>query len=246
VYGFKVKVRLEIKKKIINYKEFIEASNDKDRKNIVVDFCSRYKIKCNSRDLSAIAETGVLEDYQKLDSFKIKSGDVIFDVGAHIGSFSVYAANKGATVYAFEPNKDNYERLLENIRINNYESKIKAYNYGIYNKEGEVGFSVHNQNSGGHSIDGGSEIIKVRKLENILIDENIVKVNMLKIDVEGSEYEIFPSITENTYNKIEKIVGEYHTSYDKPEWNFKRIEKILTPHYRSVKYKSPYYFYAQK
>ena len=246
IFTFKIKVRAAIQKKVINHLEFMSAYDDKNGKNILVRFTAGYQIKCNSGDLSAIAETGVLEDYQMLSSFKIKPGDIVFDIGAHIGSFSVYAANKGAKVYAFEPNKENYQRLLENIQMNGYQNMIKVYNHGIYNKEGEVGFSIHGQNSGGHSVDGGPEIIRVRRIEDIIAEENIEMINLIKIDVEGSEYEIFPGINQTTYEKIDKIVGEYHLSYDKPEWSFKHIKEILTPYYKDVFYKSPYYFYAQK
>ena len=188
VLTFKIKVAHSAKKKIINYKEFLAGMSDISKKNILVDFVSGYKIKCDGIDLSAIAETGVLEDYQKLKEFEIKKGDIVFDIGAHIGSFSMYAAHKGAIVYAFEPTKTSYDRLVENIKINGYENRVKAYNYGVYNKNGEISFDIDTQHSGCHSVYSATEggtVISVKKLDDIVRDEKINKIDFLKIDEIG-------------------------------------------------------------
>jgi hypothetical protein len=49
----------------------------------------------------------------------VKKDDVVIDVGAWIGDFSAYAANKGATVYAFEPVKSTYQLLCKTQALNN-------------------------------------------------------------------------------------------------------------------------------
>jgi predicted RNA methylase len=57
---------------------------------------------------------------------------VVTDIGAFIGDTSIYFAIKGAnTMYAIEPHPGAYEELVENIRLNNLESKIIPLNVGI-------------------------------------------------------------------------------------------------------------------
>ena len=59
----------------------------------------------------------------------INEEDVVYDIGANIGIFSLYIAKfKGANVYAFEPESQNYSILNRNIYHNDLQDKIEAYN----------------------------------------------------------------------------------------------------------------------
>lgn len=102
---FLLKKRVSLK--IENPKEFKEGLFEWGQKKYLLNFKDGFKLECEGVDLAAIGETCILEDYQRHKDIKIKEGDVVFDVGAHIGSFSVYAANKGARVFAFEPDVEN-------------------------------------------------------------------------------------------------------------------------------------------
>ena len=55
---------------------------------------------------------------------EVKEGDVLFDIGANIGLYSVYAASKGAKVYAFEPHIINAAKLLLNTSLNTFKSSV--------------------------------------------------------------------------------------------------------------------------
>ena len=58
-------------------------------------------------------------------------GDVLFDIGANIGTYSLYAASKGVKVFAFEPESGSYAILNNNIKINSYSNYIKALNIAL-------------------------------------------------------------------------------------------------------------------
>jgi FkbM family methyltransferase len=64
----------------------------------------------------------------------IKPGEILHDVGANIGIYSLYAASRGIHVYAYEPMRTNYDALCENIRINNFRH-LKAIYCAISNGE---------------------------------------------------------------------------------------------------------------
>jgi tRNA G37 N-methylase Trm5 len=66
--------------------------------------------------------------------FEIKKDDLVIDIGANVGSFSIFAANKGARVFSFEPDKKNFEMIKKNIHQNNFQNKIIAINKGVTSK----------------------------------------------------------------------------------------------------------------
>jgi 31-O-methyltransferase len=61
----------------------------------------------------------------------VSPGDVILDVGANIGVFSLYAAKQGARVYAFEPMPSTFAVLELNVRLHGLETVVKARNIGL-------------------------------------------------------------------------------------------------------------------
>ena len=66
-------------------------------------------------------------------------GNIVIDLGAHIGVFSVYAALYGAEkVYAYEPLKENYDLLVKNIAVNNLQDKIIPIQKAVTDKKGKT------------------------------------------------------------------------------------------------------------
>jgi FkbM family methyltransferase len=64
-----------------------------------------------------------------IDSFN--TGDILFDIGANVGVYSLYAATRGVTVYSFEPESLNYAILNRNIYINSLQDKISSFNIAL-------------------------------------------------------------------------------------------------------------------
>src|SRR3990172_3683386 len=63
----------------------------------------------------------------------IQDNDFVIDVGANMGSYSLIAASKliSGKVFAFEPSKIAYKRFRENIKLNNFESKIIPFELAV-------------------------------------------------------------------------------------------------------------------
>ena len=204
---------------------------------------NNFSLFCGKEDFGAIMETCVLNDYQKMNEVRIREGDIVFDIGSHIGSFAVMAAKLGAKVYAFEPSKRNYDFLIKNIKLNHLEKDIIPFNIGIYNIDGKLGINTETSNTGGYSVvEDFSEEITVKKLSTIMKENNLKKIDLIKIDVEGSEYEIFTG----DFNSlpIDKIVGEYHLDWKRPKLGYSLVKKLLSTF--NVGRYIPYYFYAIK
>lgn len=177
------------------------------------------KIRKNSTDLMTLINVWLLQEYNH-PSFTINSEDVVIDIGAHIGLFTVYASqfcNRGKII-SFEPIKENYDLLLENIKINNLKN-VTTFNLAI-SKNTEMLTLYINDDQAGHSKfskTSQSVIVKSISLKKIFDENCIDYCNFLKIDCEGSEYEIINELPSDYLSKIDKMIIEYHMADSHPE-----------------------------
>ena len=187
------------------------------------------KIRKHSTDLMALANVWIIEEYNKIN-FEINNNDIVIDVGAHIGLFSLYASqfcSKG-TIYSFEPIKENYELLLANVQLNNLQQvhifnlAVSKYNIPIklYINDDDAGHSIFSQSSQNIMVDSIS-------LQKIFDDNKIEHCNFLKLDCEGAEYEIIKNLPLAYFEKIDKMIIEYHMADSHPEFLIELKEILL-------------------
>lgn len=137
------------------------------------------------------------------------TGGTVVDIGANIGCFSVLAASHGAKVFAVEPEPNNLELLKENIKINNFEKQINIVEYGISNF---TGTAIINDGGGGASIKddvSDGSFINIITLDELFSMYKIKKVDVLKIDVEGSELEIIIGASRENLQKCQYVAVEF-------------------------------------
>ena len=170
----------------------------------------------------------------------INHGDVIFDVGANIGCFSVPFAKKvglNGKVYAFEPQKFIFNLLKRNIKCNEL-NNVKIFNNAVgstntilelndfdYSQPGNfggIGLKKNYDNSYCAKIKGTKKNkIKTLTLNNFL---NLKKCNFLKIDVEFMELSVLKG-AKDFINKFKPIIWiENHREY--PNYLNKYLLKI--------------------
>lgn len=133
---------------------------------------------------------------------------IVVDIGANIGSFSIYSALHGATVYAVEPEPHNLQALIKNVELNNMTDKIHIIDCGIsdYN-----GIAIIDNGGGSSTIkDGldGSEI-KILSFDSFLEKYSLQFIDILKIDIEGSEKELILGASRESMNKCKYITMEF-------------------------------------
>ena len=156
-----------------------------------------------------------------------KEGDIVIDIGANVGMVSILLAKQFPflKIYSFEPLKENYDNLLKNIELNNIPDGIITAENKAVTKDGRlINMSINSSNKGGSStadvISTNSIMTKENcQIESITLEEifkkyNINKLKLLKIDCEGSEYEILYNTNTNILNKIENLIGEFHENKD--------------------------------
>jgi FkbM family methyltransferase len=132
-------------------------------------------------------EFNVMSNYLKADS-------TFIDIGGNMGIYSLVAAkyiNQTGRILSFEPNPIMFERFKFNIQTNNFDQLIKLYEIGIADKEKEFSLALLKTNLGAATIVGdygeGNVKIKCRPLLNVLREQNIQKIDLLKIDIERAE-----------------------------------------------------------
>ena len=127
----------------------------------------------------------------------IDNGSTVIDVGANFGYYTVMSASKVAPtgrVYAFEPHKEAYELLNNNVKMNGFEKIVSCYNLCLGDKDGESDFYVSEESSfssmGQTERSNIIEKIKVpmRGLDSLSKELDFSKLDAIKIDVEGYEF----------------------------------------------------------
>lgn len=155
-----------------------------------------------------INEVFVGNEYSYLHDY-----DVVLDVGANIGTFSFWIYPHAKRIYAVEPNPKAI-RLLEQTVAHNSLFKIIPVETAITGSTGSR-FLINTEDSVyGSGMINDSEGITVKSVtvSQFMTDHNIAYVDLLKIDVEGCEGEIFESEGfRSVAHNIGTIVGEYHT-----------------------------------
>ena len=211
----------------------------------------KIKIRKDSTDLMALTHVWLIEEY-KTQNFQIKNNDVIIDVGAHIGLFSLYASQfcKTGSIYSFEPVKENYDLFLENIQMNSLK-QIKPFNLAVSSSNSDITLYL-NEDESGHSMFSESLksiTAKSTSLQKFFDDNHIQNCNFLKLDCEGTEYEILETLPISYFKKIEKIVIEYHMADTHPEL-LSKLKKLLISQNYNIEIKKLFsdigFLYASK
>ena len=174
-----------------------------------------------SRDISdaeTIVENWDMKQYFDRSSDLSKAG-VVVDIGAHIGSFAVYAALilRAEKVFCYEPVEQNFNLLKNNIQLNHIKT-VKSYNLGVASTPGPHKISTSGTSAQWSLYDANGEnsgSVNCTTLENIFQENEIDQCDLLKVDCEGAEYEILLGTGPDILRKIGRICLEYHRSGEK-------------------------------
>jgi len=188
----------------------------------------KIKIRVNSTDLMALTHVWIIQEYSG-DDFPISNDDVIIDVGAHIGLFALFASQfcKNGKIFCYEPIKENYKILIENIEMNQIQN-IFPNNLAVTKETSRVKIFLNDDQSGHSMFIQNKNFVEVdsKSLSDIFIDNGIKECDFLKLDCEGAEYEIVESLSADLFTKINKTVIEYHMVDTKPELLEQLINKL--------------------
>jgi FkbM family methyltransferase len=167
--------------------------------------------------------------------------EVIYDIGAYQGSYTLTLAAKGCFIYAFEPNPNSFNKLQTNVNINEFKN-VKTYNIGLSDSKNFLQFYI-SSNAGRSSFhqynaiyDGNkivdTKLIEVETIDNLVKEKKINLPRHIKIDVEGHELEVLRGGEETIANYKPIIYLEPHEMNDG-----KNREEEINQFFQGIGYK---------
>lgn len=145
---------------------------------------------------------------------ELRPQDVAYDIGASVGTHSIFMALKISSegrVFAFEPELDSFKRLKDNILLNKIKN-ITPLQLALGDYSGEV--SIRKMVCFVISNDDNFELANKAKLvkgDNFIKENNLLLPNIVKIDVEGFEYNVIKGLESALRDKAcRMVVCEIH------------------------------------
>lgn len=166
-------------------------------------------------DAATVAEVVYRGIYERF--FKPDKGQVVIDVGAHIGSFTVKASMEvggEGHVVALEPSSSNFKMLRMNVQANHCDN-VTALNVAAGSKE-DTGLLKLYARPGGNSFyrreleDVGTERVSITTLDSVTAQSDFGRVDFIKIDVEGYELEVLRGAAKTLDSFHPNIAMETH------------------------------------
>jgi FkbM family methyltransferase len=171
-------------------------------------------------DFKVINETWI-ENVYRIHQGQFFGGGVFVDVGANIGAVSLFvdSFNKDREddnkikVYAVEPEPNNLYLLNQNIQ-NNPTENITIVSNAIWHEEAMVSISNRGGNSSIVDLEEDSSEVLAITLETLFSTYDIKEVDVMKIDIEGAEFDLIINTPAETLAKINRLVLEFDKSFD--------------------------------
>jgi FkbM family methyltransferase len=213
--------RLKNVKLTLQYgEELIEIPFQFDGQNryLVID-SKQIQLSHSGDDLFPIVCEIFYDKVYERDFVKVSIDDIIVDIGANYGVFSLYSQMfKPKKVYAVEPIKSTFENMKKNLD----EYGVVCINKAISNENGFEKFALTNVNGNNFllkNIDGyhpsemiNEEIVETITIDQLISDYEIPHIDFLKVDCEGGELDLFQTINKDYLkHNINKIALEYHS-----------------------------------
>ena len=152
----------------------------------------------------------VFEEYELLGQFTCESlrGGIVVDIGAQVGLYTLKMSSFAEEVISFEPSLKNFRLLTANVERNSV-LNVRLRQQALWSSKGRVKFT-----------DGGAGFISELggapgdyEVETTTLDDVVAefgRISLMKMDMEGAEYNVMSSSKESTLRQIDRIVAEVH------------------------------------
>jgi FkbM family methyltransferase len=181
------------------------------------------EFRCRSRstDINEITACASGAEYPA-ELVRLPPGATVVDLGANIGGFTAYCAqvNRGVEFsgHAVEPSSANAALLRDNLARNGI-SQVAVHQIAIDGADGQVTLDISGENDS-FRLDAAAstrgEVVEARTLSSFCRDHGIADIDLLKMDVEGSEYAIIGADRYFIVGHVKALILEYHLG-DRPD-----------------------------
>jgi FkbM family methyltransferase len=169
------------------------------------------------------------DNTHRLD-YPLSEDSLVFDLGGYVGDFTEKVYQKhGCTVYLFEPSKKFFDLCTERFKDN---PKVRCFNFALSGYTGTANLSTSDDASSlieeVITADSDLERVEVRAFNEVFELLNVDQVDLIKINIEGGEYDILPHLIDNGLAKrFNNIQVQFHNFIDGAEVKRDAIQKGL-------------------
>jgi len=164
-------------------------------------------------------------------NYNLNQDSIVFDLGGYIGEWSDIIQKKyNSKIYIFEPVFKHFSELEKKFE---HKENIKIYNFGLSNQTYDTEIIHDGASSSLYLQEGEKEKIKLINFEEFINSENIKNIDLIKINIEGGEYELLDSILEsNLQTQINNFQIQFHKMFDDCEIRRNNIREKLSKTHR--------------
>ena len=188
----------------------------------------RFLVRGGTDDSRILFEIYVRECYGAVE---LRPGSTVIDIGAHIGCYSLMAAQTAARVIACEPHPENLSILRKNVELNQT-TNVEVISHAISNKAGKASLIIPDNDTfvGRYSLHPGrgrrSIEVTCISLEDLVREAHLTEIDSIKIDCQGSEYEILYE-SAGVLSQVRQIIVECERFPNHPRWSQTELEIFL-------------------
>lgn len=173
-------------------------------------------------------------DWEEFNLIKcyVKHNHQVCDIGSNMGFYTIWMSKfigREGNIHSFEPDKSNFERLQNNVILNNLKKTVKLNNNAVSDIDGMLSFT--SGLDGENHIDNtniSSLSVESKKLDTYAHENNIQSFNYVKIDVEGFEYSVLKGAeTLLSTHKIAILQLEINSTLSNSNTNVDDVLKFL-------------------
>jgi FkbM family methyltransferase len=169
-------------------------------------------------------------------NYELNENSLVLDLGGYEGQwasdiFGKYLCN----IYVFEPYQEYFNNLKKRFEQN---SKIKLFNFGLASKESQVTLNISADSSSIFKTGSNTAQVLLQSASDFFIQHKISKIDLIKINIEGGEYDLLDHLIESKYiSKINNIQVQFHDFFPNAKERMEKIQIEL-----SKTHKRTYYF----
>ena len=159
-------------------------------------------------------------------NYDLNENSLVFDVGGYKGQgasdiFSMYLP----TIYIFEPRAEYAQAMEKRFKKNN---KIKIFNFGLSNKKSDNYIYFNDDGSTLFLKNSQKEKVKLESISDFIKNNNIKKIDLLKLNMEGGEYEVLDDLINfGLLNIITNLQIQFHNFFPDAKKKMMDIHKEL-------------------
>ena len=244
--------------KIYNYIGINKKKNFKLHKFKMLKYNYDFEFYCrNNNDDIPMMTTHEYDNIER--NFTPKEGDIVIDVGAHIGPYTLKASKRiglNGKVVAIEADPENFDILTRNIQLNKLTNVI-ALNYAAYSKEDKIrlyllkvdksSYTKYNTimiDRAQHANEKNFVEVKANTLDYLLQSNGIKheQVNWIKIDVEGAEFDVLKGAKDIlSKSKDISLLIEIHNLSTNNTTLYEPIKEFLNSYNFKIEYENVVY-----